>query len=422
MFNGKSASLPCFICKKIIEIDQDTQPIESTIQSIQPNKRQVFNWCHRTCVPKNDIRIPLCKHWTTRGICIFKETCSFRHPEEERKTKSLQRKGTKDGQRNRVYKEGRAGVMRRWLLRTFGENYLKSGFVLDVAGGKGELSFELYYLNNIQTCIIDPRPVHVDRNHKKLQRGYYHKNIMMNIYNSVPKPINELNEICLNNSIKHLRAYFEINSISSSDISSKASVNLLSNQESFNNGIQLGLKTNWSSVNDEQHEDDNKIDLDIEANIDINVNNNIDNVENNNNNNVENKIDKNVNNCTHCHFDILSLDWAREKIENCSILLGMHSDQATEHILKYAISNNKPCAIVPCCVCRNSALHRQNIRSYDEFISYLMSLHSEIKGVELDFDGKNILLYYLGDVTPLNDPTIAIPMITRGPYINIEEK
>lgn len=417
MFNGiKSASLPCFICNEIIEIDQDTQPIESSIKSIQPNKRQVFNWCHSACVHKDDIRIPICKHWTTRGICIFKETCLFRHPEEERKTKALQRQKTKDGQRNRVYKEGRAGVMRRWLLRTFGEDYLKSGTVLDVAGGKGELSFELYYLNNIQTCIIDPRPVHIDRQHKKLQRGYYHKNIIMNMYNSVPKPIHEIKEICLDNSMKHIRAFFEVNSVCSSDISLKASVKILLSEESFNNGIQLGLKTNWSTVNDEQHENDDKIDIN-----DDNNNNHLDIVENNTESKIKNDIN-NVNNCTNCHFDITSLDWAKEKIENCSILLGMHSDQATEHILKYAISNNKPCAIVPCCVCRNSALHRQNIRTYNEFITYLMSLHSDIKGVELDFDGKNILLYFLGDITPLNDPTVAIPMIARGPYVNIVAK
>lgn len=32
-------------------------------------------------------------------------------------------------------------------------------------------------------------------------------------------------------------------------------------------------------------------------------------------------------------------------------VVGMHSDQATEWIVDFALANNKPFAVVPCCVC-----------------------------------------------------------------------
>ena len=35
--------------------------------------------------------------------------------------------------------------------------------VLDVAGGKGELGFELCNLNDIPTCVIDPRKLELKR-------------------------------------------------------------------------------------------------------------------------------------------------------------------------------------------------------------------------------------------------------------------
>ena len=46
----------------------------------------------------------------------------------------------------------------------FGQDRLAAGSgVLDIAGGKGELSFELHNLNGIPTTVIDPRPMRLDR-------------------------------------------------------------------------------------------------------------------------------------------------------------------------------------------------------------------------------------------------------------------
>lgn len=57
----------------------------------------------------------------------------------------------------------------RFLIDTFGRELLHHGSgVLDIAGGKGELSFELVNLNNIQATVVEPRPLQLWRQHKWL--------------------------------------------------------------------------------------------------------------------------------------------------------------------------------------------------------------------------------------------------------------
>jgi cyclopropane fatty-acyl-phospholipid synthase-like methyltransferase len=52
-------------------------------------------------------------------------------------------------------------------MDTFGQEQLKKGSgVLDIAGGKGELSFELLNLNGIQATVVEPRALQLWRQHK----------------------------------------------------------------------------------------------------------------------------------------------------------------------------------------------------------------------------------------------------------------
>jgi hypothetical protein len=60
------------------------------------------------------------------------------------------------------------------------------------------------------------------------------------------------------------------------------------------------------------------------------------------------------------------------------------------------------------------------VKSYSQLIEYLMNKHERIRAVELDFDGRNILLYYLplslesvGEL-PLVDPALPVAKIVRG--------
>lgn len=65
----------------------------------------------------------------------------------------------------------RAELFCQWLLATFGREQLCSGSgVLDVAGGRGSLSFELHTVLGVQTTTVDPRPQRLSRaQHKVLE-------------------------------------------------------------------------------------------------------------------------------------------------------------------------------------------------------------------------------------------------------------
>ena len=72
-----------------------------------------------------------------------------------------------------------ASKFRRWLVDKYGMTRLAGTNILDIGGGKGELSFELLHLVGVQsTTVIDPRSVDVSKYLKKLKSGRYTSNAM----------------------------------------------------------------------------------------------------------------------------------------------------------------------------------------------------------------------------------------------------
>ena len=60
----------------------------------------------------------------------------------------------------------------RWLIDTFGPDLVASGTgLLDVAGGMGELSFELVNINKLPSTVMDPRPLNLKGSLRKLRVG-----------------------------------------------------------------------------------------------------------------------------------------------------------------------------------------------------------------------------------------------------------
>jgi hypothetical protein len=81
-----------------------------------------------------------------------------------------------------------------------------------------------------------------------------------------------------------------------------------------------------------------------------------------------------------------------------SLLVGMHSDQATEAIIDTALELNIPFAVVPCCTFPELFPHRRTalggpVASYAEFIEYLRGKHPSIRSTFLPFKGRNQVLY-----------------------------
>ena len=64
----------------------------------------------------------------------------------------------------RPHNSGRAAAFRQFLVETYGKSVLASGGgVLDVAGGRGALSFELLNMHQIPVTVIDPAPLRLQR-------------------------------------------------------------------------------------------------------------------------------------------------------------------------------------------------------------------------------------------------------------------
>jgi hypothetical protein len=93
----------------------------------------------------------------------------------------------------------------------------------------------------------------------------------------------------------------------------------------------------------------------------------------------------------------------------------MHGDQGVEHAINFALQNNKPFACLPCCVYRKQfPRRRESVRTYEDLVEHLMSLHPDIRALEMDFEGKNVLLYWLADRVPLGDPVEPTPLMVKG--------
>ena len=66
-----------------------------------------------------------------------------------------------------------------------------------------------------------------------------------------------------------------------------------------------------------------------------------------------------VNRAEDVDLDTMVVDFgiALDIVRNCSIVVGMHPDQAAEHIVDFALAMGKPFAVIPCCVYSGKALH-----------------------------------------------------------------
>ncbi|KAF9149426.1 hypothetical protein BG015_008787 [Linnemannia schmuckeri] len=127
------------------------------------------------------------------------------------------------------------------------------------------------------------------------------------------------------------------------------------------------------------------------------------------------------------------LETHKDLVNTTSIMIGLHPDQATEPIVRAALKAGKPFAIIPCCVFGRDNPHRRlpkdleteeigsssssiineggvqeedeeegvypstrPVTSYADFVTWLGTLHPDIKTTWLNFEGMNRVLYWEG--------------------------
>jgi hypothetical protein len=92
-----------------------------------------------------------------------------------------------------------------------------------------------------------------------------------------------------------------------------------------------------------------------------------------------------------------------EFLATATVVAGLHPDEATEAIVDYAIAHNKGFAVIPCCVFARLFSARRlvsksgdvshQVRTYEELLHYLSRKHPAIQSAQLNFEGKNTVLW-----------------------------
>ena len=81
-------------------------------------------------------------------------------------------------------------------------------------------------------------------------------------------------------------------------------------------------------------------------------------------------------------------------MDRYSLVLGMHPDEATDHIIMYAARNKVPFVVCPCCVKPDAAMYN-GTRTFTPWIQHLLRLAQPTHTVEqftLRMTGKNLVL------------------------------
>jgi len=120
----------------------------------------------------------LCKFFVNTGRCDA-VNCAYKHTDSsDLKQARAEFVRERKDRRLLVHEENfdspiesaskRAEVLSNWIVETYGAEYLAGGTVLDVAGGRGDLAFELAIKKGINCVVVDPRPAKLKRWQAKL--------------------------------------------------------------------------------------------------------------------------------------------------------------------------------------------------------------------------------------------------------------
>ena len=321
-------------------------------------------WVHASCQQvgaEAAFTIPPCKHWMQRGTCAFQSSCAFLHEPSARNALAhvfnAPRRGQGNVKRLRIRNCDKAGVLRRFLSETF-QLARKDATILDVAGGKGELAFQLRNLLNIENvAVVDPRPLALASFIKRYHHGHYHRNAAFSADLQKPKTTTQ--------PPAHMPVLFHA-SLMQTVRNAERSVGLHAYEQAAQQGAKLAWSTKGLKSNPAAAADD-----DDESTTATTTNNNT-----------------------------LSFDEARHMLRSCTLITGIHVDQAAGDLVEFALQNAIPFAVVPCCTYQSEFPRRKlsdgtRVSTYEQLCNWLQERDENIQRAELPFDGKNTVLYWV---------------------------
>ena len=177
----------CSICADWIDIGQSMFPFTPPTAPTggnSNNSSSMLCWSHKECSMwfgrrGGDIPVPPgCRHWNRLGRCPIQEAgeiCAFRHDKVDQRQYHDKKKKKWGGTRARIRNRHKHSALRIFLLQTYGMEYLQKSIVLDIAGGKGDFTWELVNLIGCpQSVLVDPRgPISTSRMDKLWYKGMF---------------------------------------------------------------------------------------------------------------------------------------------------------------------------------------------------------------------------------------------------------
>ena len=361
---------------------------------------------------------PLCKHWAKSKTCLYhdKGKCKFDHPPDyEIPPKTQRRRHRSSGGWGQTRNDARVAILRSFLAEELARNGipdLSSFRVLDVAGGKGELAFQLLNLNNVSTChVIDPRPLSLKKFQKRLSKGFYHRSQGI-LRHDVVRPRTEPER-----PVDQLRCFFSSELWEEEE--TKEDRYEKQREQFFQNCYKARgwvwpppEKYNEHASCGKNYED--RDDIPTKAEKAIPDGSNLGSI----------PLDNLTLGDTAASSLGIDFDSASSVVKTADLVVGMHPDQAVDAIVDLALYQNISFFVVPCCVFAREFPHRRvrvaidgsdatnkpendeetssadrnestmkPVTTYEELIDYLQAKSPDIKQRVLPFEGRNICLY-----------------------------
>ena len=355
------------------------------------NEKPRLAWGHASCYHPNIPPPPPCRHWARLGRCpsLQADMCAFLHDTQDKSTSTA--KTSWGGKRRFIRNQHKNSVFRIFLMQTYGMEYLtqnKDATIIDVAGGKGELSWELINLTGVNSCVvIDPRPLNLQLIQSKWKKGMFEPKRTGYVFS---KWYPACEEGCSTSREPrdpfHLRCFFDavkfVDFVNSDDVQTN-------NHTWFREEIDRAKQIVWTTKG-LQHEDGSNYNEESET-VPMSHYESIQTA-----NSTNNTVDYDTN--------IVDPTKAQELLNKCNLIIGLHPDQAAGEIVEYALSKRIPWCIVPCCVYSQCFTKRKLkngslVKSYDDLVKWLCERDPRACVATLDIEGKNKVVYTLPDKT-----------------------